>query len=98
MENILFSLANAVEAKDIYTQGHVDRVANLAMAVGKKMNLSEGELEALKYGGALHDIGKIWVSGEILNKPGRLTDEEFDIIKSHTLHGQRMVEPLTGWQ
>ena len=94
MENILFSLANAVEAKDTYTQGHVDRVASLAMAVGDKMKLSEGELEALKYGGALHDIGKIWVSGEILNKPGALNPSEWKEMQGHAEAGYKICMPL----
>jgi cyclic di-GMP phosphodiesterase len=94
MENILFSLANAVEAKDQYTQGHVDRVANLAMTVGKKMELSKGELEALKYGGALHDIGKIWVSGEILNKPGSLDPAEWKEMQGHAEAGYKICMPL----
>ena len=94
MENIIFSLANAVEAKDAYTQGHVDRVANLAVAVGEKMKLSEWELEALKYGGALHDIGKIRISGDILNKPGALSPTEWEEMRGHAEAGYNICMPL----
>ena len=94
IENILFSLANAVEAKDTYTQGHVDRVANLAVSVGEKMELSEWELEALKYGGVLHDIGKIRVSGEILNKPGALSPDEWEEMRGHSEAGFNICMPL----
>ncbi len=94
LENILFSLANAVEAKDVYTQGHVERVANLAMALGRKLQLSESDLESLKYGGALHDIGKIKVPRDVLNKPGKLSADEWGIMQDHAAAGYDICLPL----
>ena len=77
IENVLFSLANAVEAKDRYTQGHTNRVAHLAKSLGKIMGLSEKEKEALHFGGILHDIGKIGIAESLLNKPGPLDPSEW---------------------
>jgi putative two-component system response regulator len=94
IENVLFSLANTVEAKDSYTQGHVERVSHLAVGVGKKMSLTKRELEALRFGGALHDIGKIAVPSEILNKPGPLDPEEWEIMKTHPDLGCKICLPL----
>ena len=93
-ENVLFSLANAVEAKDAYTQGHVERVSSMAINLGKKLGLTGRELEALRFGGALHDIGKIAVPGEILNKPGPLDPNEWDVMKSHADEGCKICLPL----
>lgn len=94
IENVLFSLAKTVEAKDAYTHGHIERVSNLSMVLGRKLGLNEKELEALKYGGILHDIGKIAVPVEILNKPGRLNEEEWEVMKSHSLVGYQIGLPL----
>ena len=94
IENVVFSLANAVEAKDSYTQGHVERVSNMAVNLGKKMGLDRKELDALRLGGALHDIGKISVSSTILNKPGPLDAEEWEVMKKHTDLGYKICMPL----
>lgn len=94
IEYVLFSLANAVEAKDSSTQGHTERVANLATALGEKMGLSGRELSALRLGGILHDIGKIGISEEILNKPGLLTDDEWEQMKRHAEIGYQICLPL----
>ena len=94
IENVLFSMARAVEAKDRYTQGHVDRVSRLAFSIGKRMGLSERELDALRLGGALHDIGKMGIPGEILNKPGALNDQEWTIMKTHPEIGYDICFPL----
>ena len=94
IENVLFSLANTVEAKDTYTQGHVERVSNVAVSLGKKLGMTGRELEALRFGGALHDIGKIAVPGKILNKPGPLDPDEWDIMKSHPDEGCKICLPL----
>ncbi len=94
IENVLFSLANAVEAKDSYTQGHIKRVANVAVTLGEKMGLEERKIEALRLGAALHDIGKIGVPGNILNKPGPLNAEEWEIMKAHPDLGHRICLPL----
>jgi putative two-component system response regulator len=94
IHNVIFSMANAVEAKDVYTQGHVERVSHLAVSTGRLMGLAEPEIEALKLGGALHDIGKIAVPDSILNKPGPLTSEEWEIMKKHTDIGFKICLPL----
>ena len=94
VENALFSLASAVEAKDNYTLGHTQRVANLAVALGKRLQMSEKEVFALRLGGILHDVGKIGISEEILNKPGKLEDEEWEVMKNHPDIGYRICLPL----
>ena len=94
IENVLFSLANAVEAKDRYTQGHTTRVAGLAMTLGKKIGLEEKEMEALRIGGMLHDIGKIGIPENILNKPGPLDAAEWELMKQHSNIGHKICRPL----
>jgi putative two-component system response regulator len=94
VENALFSLASAVEAKDNYTLGHTQRVANLAVALGKRLRLSEKEIFALRLGGILHDVGKIGIAEEILNKPGKLDAHEWEVMKSHPEIGYRICLPL----
>ncbi|OGR90439.1 MAG: hypothetical protein A2992_01850 [Elusimicrobia bacterium RIFCSPLOWO2_01_FULL_59_12] len=93
-EDVLFSLARAIEAKDVYTQGHVERVSNFAVRLGAFMGLSEEEQDSLRKGGILHDIGKIGVPDHILNKAGPLTTEERMIIKLHPEQGARICEKL----
>ncbi|MGD9158191.1 MAG: diguanylate cyclase [Desulfobacteraceae bacterium] len=94
IENVLFSMAKAVESKDSYTQGHVDRVSHLALSIGYNMGISEDELEALRFGGALHDIGKMGIPGSILNKPGPLDDDEWEVMKGHPEIGYKICLPL----
>jgi putative two-component system response regulator len=94
IENVLISLANAVEAKDPYTQGHILRVSNLAVALGKKKGMPIADIEALRWGGILHDIGKIGVPHEVLNKRGSLAPEEWEIIKGHPDRGHSICLPL----
>jgi putative two-component system response regulator len=94
IENVLFSLANTVEAKDSYTQGHVRRVSELAIAVGRRLGRPESELEALRIGGALHDIGKIGVPKSVLNKQGKLEPDEWEAMKKHPEFGYNICYPL----
>ena len=94
IESVLISMANTVEAKNTYTQGHIQRVADMAVALGKKMGLSTMETDALRLGGILHDIGKIGVPREILNKPGPLNPDEWEIVKGHPAAGYRICLPL----
>jgi len=93
-ESVLFSLANAVEAKDRYTDGHVKRVSRLAVDLGRIMDLPARDIEALRVGGILHDIGKIGVPDSVLNKPGPLDPYEWDMLKTHPDVGYRVAEPL----
>src|SRR5690606_3397413 len=88
------ALALALDAKDPYTLGHSERVAEYAEEVGRQMNLPESEIELLRYAGILHDIGKIGISDAVLNKVGKLTDAEFRLIQSHTTIGARVVKPM----
>ncbi len=94
LESVLFSLANTVEAKDECTNGHIWRVSKLAMALGKKLDFSEKSIKEIGLGGVLHDIGKIGIPGEILNKPGKLNPEEFDVMKQHAEIGYKICLPL----
>ncbi len=94
IENVLFSLARAVEAKDRYTQGHTERVSSLSLALGKKMGLSSQDMTALSYGGVMHDIGKIGVPNHILNKPGHLDKNEWAVMQQHSDIGYRIGLPL----
>nr|MDA3834292.1 HD-GYP domain-containing protein [Spirochaetales bacterium] len=93
-ENVLYSLANALNAKDHYTQGHAARVAQMAEAVGGLLGLDVELLHALKTGGLLHDVGKIGVSERILNKPGTLTKEEMKEMRRHPVLGYTICLPL----
>ena len=88
------ALANAVEARDSYTRGHNERVYMLARAIAEELGLSSKQLEDLKIGALLHDIGKIGVPDSILNKPGPLTPEEAEIMKSHPATGAKMIETI----
>lgn len=94
IENVLFSLANTVEAKDVGTQGHIERVSNIAVALGRKLGLSPVKVEALRFGGMLHDIGKLGVPRTILNKPDTLSDEETELMKRHAEVGYKICLPL----
>jgi HD-GYP domain-containing protein (c-di-GMP phosphodiesterase class II)/HAMP domain-containing protein len=88
------ALATAMEAKDSYTADHADTLADLALAVGRQMGLGPEELTQVQYGAVLHDIGKIGVPEAILNKPGRLTDDEFAVIARHTLVGESILAKI----
>jgi putative two-component system response regulator len=94
IESALFSLANAVEAKDNYTKDHTQRVAGLAVALGARLGLSEKDLSALRLGGILHDVGKIGVPEAILNKPGKLDEDEWVQMQAHTDLGYKICLPL----
>jgi putative two-component system response regulator len=90
----LEALVNALEAKDPYLRGHSARVADLAATVAAEMGLSEDQVEVVRTAGRLHDIGKIGIREEILNKRGPLTDEEFEHVKHHTVTGSQILAPL----
>ncbi|HLY08169.1 MAG TPA: HD domain-containing phosphohydrolase [Planctomycetota bacterium] len=83
VSKVIGGIAEVVESRDRYTGNHCRRLGNYAVRVGRHLKLGEDDLEVLKLGGVLHDLGKIAVSDTILNKPGRLTPEEFDLMKSH---------------
>jgi hypothetical protein len=89
------SLAQAVDARDKYTSGHSMRVQLISVDIGRVMRVSEKELEALEWGGLLHDIGKIGVPDSVLNKPDRLTKEERAIMNAHPVIGANIIAPVT---
>src|SRR5260370_23649034 len=85
------ALAAALDAKDRYTEAHSRETAELAVNVGKRLDLPPDQLRLLKYGALLHDIGKIGIPGYLLQKPGPLTSEEFAIMREHPVIGERIV-------
>ncbi|MDP2340653.1 MAG: HD domain-containing protein [Deltaproteobacteria bacterium] len=91
---LLNGLIRALEARDPYTAGHTDRVAGISVRCGEVLGLGTVDLEAVRVGALLHDIGKIGIRDEVLFKPGRLTPEEFAIIQTHTTIGARILEGI----
>ncbi|HEY9442301.1 MAG TPA: HD domain-containing phosphohydrolase [Gemmatimonadales bacterium] len=90
----LEALVNALEAKDPHLRGHSARVADLSASVAAQLGCSDEAVEAIRTGGRLHDIGKIGIREEILNKQGPLTDTEFEHVKQHVLVGSQILAPL----
>jgi HD-GYP domain-containing protein (c-di-GMP phosphodiesterase class II) len=88
-------LAGAVDEKDPYTRGHSDRVTRYSLLIAKQMNLPAGFLEILQISAQLHDVGKIGIEDHILKKPGALTAEEFEVMKTHTTKGANILRPVT---
>ena len=88
------ALANAIDAKDKYTSGHSKRVAVLSRKITEKAGLSEEECEQIYFSGLLHDIGKIGVRDDVINKPGKLTEEEFENIKQHPVLGYQILSSI----
>jgi HD-GYP domain-containing protein (c-di-GMP phosphodiesterase class II) len=89
-------LGDVVEADDAYTGSHSRDVVQLAVGVGRRLGLGTDALRDLEFGALLHDVGKIAVPKEIINKPGKLTSEEWEVMKRHTIEGQRMLENVGG--
>lgn len=91
------SLANALDARDPYTAGHSSRVSQLSCATASALQLTPDEVERIRIGALLHDVGKIGVADNVLQKPGRLTDEEFALVKQHPVIGRRILEGVQGF-
>jgi HD-GYP domain-containing protein (c-di-GMP phosphodiesterase class II) len=87
-------LAAAIDEKDPYTRGHSGRVAKYSVIIGDGLGLSAAELDRLRISALLHDVGKIGVDDRVLKKPGKLTDEEFDLMKQHTVKGANIMRPV----
>jgi HD-GYP domain-containing protein (c-di-GMP phosphodiesterase class II) len=85
------ALAQAIEAKDHYTRGHCDRMVDYSVAIGVKLGLSGTDRKILRYAAALHDIGKIGIPEVILNKAGKLTEEEYLIMQNHAAKGADII-------
>lgn len=94
IDGIIYAMALAIEMRDPYTAGHQRRVADLGRAIAGEMGLSEDRLEAVRIAGLLHDLGKISVPAAILSKPGRLSEAEFAIIKSHAQVGYEILREI----
>jgi len=92
--NLVTSLVSMVEAKHKYTKGHSERVHKMACFLGKRLKLNVQVSDALHWASLFHDLGKISVPETVLNKPGKLTDEEFDIIKRHPVVGCEVLAPI----
>lgn len=88
------ALAAAIDGKDKYTRGHSERVARFSVAMGKSLNMPEDELETLRISALLHDVGKIAIDDNILKKPAKLTDEEFEIMKQHPQRGYKIMSQI----
>jgi len=93
-EEVIFSLALAVEAKDPYTRGHCQRLARFSVETGRRLGLDEDDLQALRRGGILHDIGKIGIPESILLKAGPLSTEEIGVMRDHPQKGEQICMPL----
>jgi len=92
--NTLKSLVMSIEARDSYTKQHSERVTSISLQIAEVMNLGEDEKDAIRFGGYLHDIGKIGVRDTVLLKPGRLTPEEVSEIRMHPVIGDNIIKPI----
>ncbi len=88
------ALSAAIDGKDKYTRGHSERVSRISVAIGKRLNMPADELETLRISALLHDIGKIAVDDAILKKPAALTEEEFEIMKTHPMKGYKIMSQI----
>ena len=88
------ALSRTLEAKDPVTSGHAERVSEYSVAIARGLGLSEVRIDNIMYAGLLHDIGKIGVSDSVLQKPGRLTDDEYDTIKEHSSIGPYILRDI----
>lgn len=93
-QGLIVSFANAIDAKSKWTKGHSERVTNYAVAIAKEMGLLEKDIETLRIGALLHDVGKIGTYDVILDKPGRLNDEEWNLIRMHPVKGEEILRPI----
>ena len=97
-EQSLLAITRAVEAKDLYTKGHSERVAKYSEMIAKKMGYSDDDAKTLYIMALMHDVGKIGIPDAIINKPGALTDEEFKIIKSHPVIGADILKEVDAFE
>lgn len=94
-EQIIRALTSAIDAKDAYTNGHSNRVAKYSREIAVRMGKSDIEVNDIYYAAMLHDVGKIGIDDKIINKPGRLTDEEFNTIKEHPAKGAAILKQIS---
>jgi putative two-component system response regulator len=93
-EAVLFSLAHSIEARDPYTHGHCERLAEMSARMGERLGVPEEQIKALRRAGVVHDIGKVVVPDSILLKPGPLTLDETKVMQKHPVVGERICAPL----
>jgi putative two-component system response regulator len=93
-EAVLFSLAHSIEARDPYTHGHCERLAEMSARMGERLGVTEEQIKALRRAGVVHDIGKVAVADSILLKPGPLTADEAKTMQKHPVVGERICAPL----
>jgi putative nucleotidyltransferase with HDIG domain len=93
-EDIIFAMASTSEMRDPYTAGHQKRVQQLALEIAKVMDAGSEQIEGIKFAGLVHDIGKISVPADILSKPGKITEMEFEVIKNHTKAGYELLRKI----
>lgn len=93
-EAVLFSLALSIEARDPYTRGHCERLAEMSAHLGERLQLADEHVTALRRAGVVHDVGKVVVPDAILLKPARLSGDEMEIVKKHPVVGERICAPL----
>lgn len=91
---IIATVVSMIEAKDSYTKGHSMRVAKYSVMLARALGYSEKEVQNIRYIALLHDIGKVGIPDNVLNKPGKLTDEEYTVIRSHTLLGEEILKDI----
>jgi len=92
------ALAAAIDGKDKYTRGHSERVARISVAIGRRLGMSDEELETLRMSALLHDVGKIAIDDAILKKPAALTDSEYEIMKTHPQRGYKIMSQIPGME
>jgi hypothetical protein len=93
-EATMRSLIKSVETKDLYTRGHSERVSRASVLIGRRAGMREDRVSSLRYAGMLHDVGKLGVPTSVLQKAGRLTEEEFEAIQQHTVRGREITKDL----
>lgn len=94
IEDVVISLARTIDAKDKYTEGHIERVSQYAAFLGERIGLDENTLDTIRIGALIHDIGKICVDLNVLHKPAKLSNTEFEQIKQHPILGEQICSPL----
>lgn len=97
-DEVLMALACSIEAKDPYTEGHCRRISDYSVAMGNELGFAPDEIRALQVAGAVHDIGKVVVPDAILLKEGPLLSDEWDVMRTHTIIGEKICRPLRSFQ
>ncbi len=97
-ETVLFTLAQSIEARDPYTRGHCERLAQMSSRLGERLGIAEENIKALRWAGIVHDVGKVAVPDSILLKPGPLTPEEISVMRKHAEVGERICAPLRSFR